>query len=70
VVVGFGIWMSVVFSGAGNLDPGGPSPFDAKIFGLSAPITGFAMFAGGGLVTQLGVSMSRAARRRQERRGR
>ena len=63
-LVGFGIWMSVIF----NAWSSGTSPFDMKILGLSAPITGFAMFGIGGLLLAIGSGMSKAARQRYERR--
>ncbi len=68
--VGFGLWMSVIFSGFGDLDPTGPGPFDTTVFGLNRPVVGFAMFGGGAVLAQLGSGMSKAARRRQERRPR
>ena len=67
-VVGFGIWMWVIFSGMSG-GPEAPSPFELKILGtLSAPVTGFAMFASGGLLTSMGAAMSKAARQREARR--
>lgn len=66
-IVGFGIWMWVIFSGFTGEGPSGPTPFDLEVFGLNAAVTGFAMFAGGGLLAQVGASMSKAARRRRER---
>jgi hypothetical protein len=70
-IAGFAIWMSVIFSGF-TYEPGsgGPSPFEKQVLGFNAPVVGFAMFAGGGLLAQLGAGMSKAARRRQERRHR
>lgn len=72
VVVGFGIWMSVIFSGiTGSGDPfDGSTPFDRTIFGLNAAVTGFASFATGGLLFALGDGMSKAARKRDRVRSR
>jgi hypothetical protein len=63
---GFGIWMSIIFSG---MPDGGSteSPFSSEILGLNKPVVGFSMFAVGGLMANLGASMSKAARKREER---
>ena len=68
-IVGFGIWVSVIFSGmtseAGTMPP---NPFEKEVLGFNAAVLGFAMFGVGGLLLALGGSMSKAARRREERR--
>lgn len=66
-VVGFGIWVSVIFSFMGSDAGPDASPFSTTVLGLSAPVTGFALFAVGGLLMAVGASMSRAAREREER---
>ena len=65
-IIGFGIWMSVIFAGFNG--GSGADPFQMKIMGLSAPITGFAMFGIGGLLLAIGSGMSKAARQRHDRR--
>jgi hypothetical protein len=71
LIIGFSIWMSVIFSGIANLSAGEiSSPFNKEILGLNAPITGFAMFGIGGLMMNIGVGMSKAARKREVRRKR
>jgi hypothetical protein len=69
VIVGFALWMTFVFSGFAP--PPGTDPFTwnpitgaRRILGVPQPILGFALFAGGGLVSALGSGLSRAQRRR------
>ena len=69
-LVGFGIWMALIFSGFGGTDPMGPTPFDREFAGIPVFIIGFGMFAGGGVLASIGSGMSKAARRRAERRRR
>ena len=65
-LTGFAIFASVIFSGFGATSPD-TNPFDSEIAGFPKIGLGFTMFAVGGLVAGLGQSMSRAARRREER---
>jgi hypothetical protein len=69
-VLGFGIWMTLLFSAMTTDDPFNDSPFDKEILGLPALGVGFMLFAGGGVVAGIGSGMSKAARKRAERRGR
>lgn len=69
-IAGFGIWMSIIFSGMTSGGPTAPSPFEKDILGLNAAVTGFAMFGAGGLLMAVGAGMSKAARQREERRHR
>jgi hypothetical protein len=80
VVVGFGIWMSVIFSGFTQDSGGGfnedgtlkelENPFDKEYLGINAPVLGFTMFGCGGLAYAMGFGMSKAARKRAEGRSR
>lgn len=68
-IVGFGIWMSVIFSfmpGDSGATP--PNTFEKEMLGLNAAILGFALFGGGGVLSTVGASMSKAARQRAGRR--
>lgn len=70
-VVGFGLWVAFIFTGFTG-PPAGVDPFEwdpftgsTRILGVPQPILGFALFAGGGLLSALGSGLSRAARRRR-----
>jgi FHA domain len=79
-IAGFAIFASVIFSGMtsmGTFPEVGPDTglgsalaFNKEIFGLNATVTGFSMFGVGGLLMAIGAAMSKAARRRDERRHR
>ncbi len=64
-LVGFGIWMTLIFSGFGVNDPTDTTPFDRSFAGIPLLAIGFALFAGGGVLAGIGTGMSKAARKRQ-----
>lgn len=76
VLIGFGIWMSVIFSGFTQDSSGGfnddgtlkelPNPFEKEYFGINAAVLGFTLFGCGGLAYAMGFGMSKAARKRAE----
>jgi hypothetical protein len=63
-LAGFGGWMYLILH-AGEIDDPSFDPFDDKILGLSAPIVAFGSFAVGAVISQIGLSLSRAARQRR-----
>lgn len=64
-LVGFGIWMALIFSGFGVNDPNDTTPFDRTFAGIPLLAIGFALFLGGGILAGVGSGMSKAARRRE-----
>lgn len=65
-LAGFGLWMYLII-GVGFE---GGDPFSMEVFGLPAPLLGFGGFALGGIVAAIGSGMSKAARKREQRRRR
>jgi hypothetical protein len=65
-LIGFGIWMFVIFSSFG-IGPTSPTPFERTFAGIPMAALGFAMFAGGGVLAGLGGGMSKAARKHAQR---
>lgn len=65
-LAGFGVWMYLIFSAMGT-ELGGPSPFERELFGLPMMVVGFGGFLGGGILAGIGGSLSKAARKRDER---
>ncbi len=65
-LVGFGIWMALIFSAFGTSDPSGPTPFDHRTAGIPTLVIGFALFAGGGILAGIGTGMSKASRKRAD----
>lgn len=63
-LVGFGIWMALIFSGFGSTDPTGPTPFDRTFAGVPLFAIGFGLFVLGGVLAGIGNGMSKAARKR------
>lgn len=68
-LVGFGIWTALILSGF-DATPTGPTPFDREVAGIPVAVIGFSMFGGGGVLAAIGSGMSKAARKRAEKRWR
>lgn len=68
-LVGFVIWVSVIFSSFGITDPS-DTPFDDTFPGVPIPklAIGGALFLLGGITSGIGTGMSKAARRREQAR--
>ena len=69
-IAGFALWVGFIFTGFAPPDGADPFAFNPfsdarRILGVSQPILGFALFAGGGLLAGIGSSVSRAGRRRR-----
>jgi hypothetical protein len=69
-LVGFVIWIGLIFSSFGVDDPSGPTPFDRRLAGVPALAVGFGLFVLGGVLSGIGTSMSKAARKRQQQKAR
>lgn len=69
-LLGFGIWVTLLFSAMTTDDPFAETPFDKELLGIPALAVGFGLFAGGGVLAGIGSGMSKAARKRAERRRR
>jgi hypothetical protein len=72
-LVGFGMWMYLIFSGFGSgvEDFGGPgelsNPFERELVpGVPLGAAGFGLFVVGGILAGIGGGMSKAARKRAE----
>lgn len=70
-LAGFATWMYCLFSVVGA-DPGDfATPFDRELIpGVPLAVAGFAAFGGGGVLAAVGAGLSKAARKREERRRR
>nr|WP_062332088.1 FHA domain-containing protein [Herbidospora sakaeratensis] len=71
-LTGFGIWMALILGTMTGVFPSGPreNPFAREVLGIPMPIAGFGLAAAGGILAGIGSSMSKAARKRYERRNR
>jgi hypothetical protein len=64
-LAGFGGWMYMIFQGGTSVQDPSFDPFAAEIGELPAPMVAFGAFLAGGIITSIGMGMSRASRERR-----